>query len=388
MTSHQRVVAAFNQQPTDKVPIHHLGFSSEVASALLGREAFVGGGIQIWREADAWWHSEDAHEEFMQRSQQDALDIARVCQHDIVRPTYWRPYRLRMIYERPPTSRPDEYTFLYEYGPEEEWKVLRYDPSSEQAEVFDYVGERSDNIDDIERQVTEFERSVEDFQPSEGQFSGEFAAKRQLGDEYAIRVSGGQCGLPFGTAWLQALALRPDLIERYLDAQVEQQRRIIKFLAEHGFRFFFGGKDFAGNEGPFYSPRVFREIILPRLQQIAQIAHDYGGYLLFASDGNLWPVADDLFGASGIDGYYEIDRRAGMDLDELRRRFPNLTLIGNISTHTVARGTREQVVAETVSCLEMAKQHYGIIVGASNYFVPGTPIENVEAVLETIDQYR
>jgi len=335
----------------------------------------------MWREADAWWRGEDAHEEFIKRSLQDALDIALLCQHDIVRPCYWR-------YERRPTNRLDEYTFLYEYGPQEEWKVLRYDPGSEQAHVFDYVRKPQQSLEDIVQQVAQFERSVEDFQPSEEQFNGEFAAKRQLGNEYAIRVSGGQCGLPFGTAWLEALAVRPDLIERYLDAQVEQQRRTIKFLAEHGFRFFFGGQDFAGNEGPFYSPRVFREIVLPRLRQIVQIAHDYEAYLLFASDGNLWPVAEDLFGVSGVDGYYEIDRRAGMDLGELRQRFPDLTLIGNISTHTVARGTREQVVAETISCLETAKQHQGIIVGASNYFVPGTPIENVEAVLETIDQYR
>jgi len=381
MTSRERVVAAFNQQPTDRVPIHHLGFSSDVASALLGREAFVGGGIQMWREADAWWRGKDAHEEYVERSFRDALDIARICQHDIVRPSYWR-------YEQRPTSRLDEHTFLYEYGPEEEWKVLRYDPGSEQAHVFDYVPKQRDTLDDLAQQVAQFEHSVEDFQPSEEQFRAELAAQQQLGDEYVIRVNGGQCGLPFGVVWLEVLGLRPDLIERYLDAQVEQQRRTIKYLSEHGFRFFFGGMDFAGNEGPFYSPQVFQEIVLPRLQQIVQIAHDCEAYLLFASDGNLWPVAEDLFGASGIDGYYEIDRRAGMDLGKLRQRFPDLALIGNISTHTVARGSREQVVAETVSCLEAAKQHHGIIVGASNYFVPGTPVENVEVVLETIDEYR
>ncbi len=55
MTSRERVLATFSKEPTDKVPIHHLGFSSEVASALLGREAFVGGGIQMWREAVAWF---------------------------------------------------------------------------------------------------------------------------------------------------------------------------------------------------------------------------------------------------------------------------------------------------------------------------------------------
>jgi len=95
-----------------------------------------------------------------------------------------------------------------------------------------------------------------------------------------------------------------------------------------------------------------------------------------------------LFGTSGIDGYYEIDRRAGMDLGELRERFPKLTLIGNISSHTVHLGSRDEVVSEVLSCLEDANRSQGIIVGTSNYFVPGTPIENVEAMLETIRQYR
>jgi len=53
MNSTERVQAAFEKRETDKVPIHHLGFCSQVASALLGREAFVGGGIQQWREANA-----------------------------------------------------------------------------------------------------------------------------------------------------------------------------------------------------------------------------------------------------------------------------------------------------------------------------------------------
>jgi len=111
MTSGERVLAAFQQRTTDRVPVHHLGFSSEIASALLGREAYVGGGIQQWREARALWQGGDAHQEFLDRSFQDAIDIALLCEHDIVRPSYWRHNVI-------PTRRIDENTFLYEYGPE------------------------------------------------------------------------------------------------------------------------------------------------------------------------------------------------------------------------------------------------------------------------------
>ena len=77
-----------------------------------------------------------------------------------------------------------------------------------------------------------------------------------------------------------------------------------------------------------------------------------------------------------------------MDLGRLRERFPDLVLIGNISSHTVHVGSREDVVAEALSCLDQARQGTGIIVGTSNYFVPHTPIENVLALIETIRQYR
>ncbi len=380
MTCRQRVQAAFDKQATDKVPIHHIGFCSEVASGVLGREAYVGGGIQRWREAVALWQSEAAHAEFLERSFRDAIDVALLCEHDIVRASYWR-------YNVKPTQRIDEYTFLYEYGEEEDWQVLRYDPGSEQCHIFPYLGERKPTFEELDEQLTEQERSVEDYQPS-AEDSFEIRAQQLLGEERVIRVGAGGVGIPHEAIWLEAMLLRPDLVARLLDIAVERTRRDVAFLTNHGFRYIFGGGDFASNTGPMYSPQIFHDLVAPRMQQIADICHQYGAYYLFASDGNLWPVAEDLFGKSGIDGYFEIDRRAGMDLGLMRERFPELTLIGNISSHTVHLGSREEVIAETRSCLQEAKRSGGIIVGTSNYFVPGTPRENVEAMLETIREQR
>lgn len=55
MTPKERVLAALAHKKTDRVPVHHLGFAADVASALLGREVYVGGGIQQWRKAVAHW---------------------------------------------------------------------------------------------------------------------------------------------------------------------------------------------------------------------------------------------------------------------------------------------------------------------------------------------
>jgi len=383
MTSKERVEAAFRKEPTDKVPIHHISCCSEVASALLGRDAHVGGGKQQWREACAHWQGEDAHAEFVERSFQDAIDLARVLENDLVRVTYWR-------YDRKPTRRIDENTFLYAYGDEDDWAVLRYDPESEQCHIFPYHPQAAPTLEDLEATVRAQEQALAGSGPDESGFAFERRALELLGEQCAIRVGGVGLGIPLVNTdiWLEAMLLRPDLVARLLDVQVEHARRNVGYLAPLGFRYFFGGLDFSSNAGPMYSPRVFHELLRPRIEAISRICRQAGVYHLYASDGDLWPVAEDLFGPGGVDGYYEIDRRAGMDLATLRRRYPEITLIGNISSHTVHLGTREEVVRETRSSLQAAKEHRGIIVGISNAFVPGTPIENVEAVLETIRTYR
>jgi len=381
VNSRERVAAAFEHKATDKVGVMHLGFSSEVASALLGREAYVGGGIQQWREAVAWWNGDDAHAEFVERSLEDAIDIALYCEHDIVRVNYWR-------YRPKPTRRIDEYTFMYEYGPEENWRVLRFDPPSEQCNIYSYVPESALTFEDLEKQLDERERALVDYDPSEENFANEFEARRRLENQYVIRLSAAGIGIGMEPIWLEAALLRPDLVERKLEIQAETCERNIRFLAENGFHYIFGGDDFASNDGPFFSPKIFRQLLFPRLKRVADVCHECGSYFSFDSDGNLWPVADDLFGRTGIDSYHEVDRRAGMDLRRLRERFPDLTLIGNINSTDVAMLSREEIVAQTLDCVEFAKETTGVIVGTSNYFVPGTPMENVMAVLETIAENR
>ena len=385
MNSKERVRAAFEQRDTDKVPICHVSSSAAVASQLLGRDAYVGFGIQQWREAKALWQSEDAHREFIERSFQDMVDVNRLFENDIQRFCYPR-------YTQKPTKRLDEHTFLYEYGDEANWRILRYDPDNEHLNVvFPYKPKPEPTLAELEAQVAAQEKSLDGYHPTIEDYQDSdltIRAQKLFGHESVIRIGGGGVAIPRGEAWLQAAVLRPDLVGRLLDVQVERAARTIAPLVKLGFRYFFGGGDFAGYQGPMYSPKVFHELMLPRLERMSEAFHRYGAYYLFASDGNLWPVADDLFGQSRVDGYYEIDSRAGMDLGKLRSRFPRLTLLGNISSHLVHRGRKNEVVDQTLSCLEAAKQYKGIIVGVSNMLMPGSPIENVLAMLDTIHAYR
>jgi len=388
MTSRERVLAAFEHESTDKVPIHHLGFSSQAASYILGREAYVGGGIQQWREAKALWEGEEAHKEFLKRSLQDAFDVGRAVGNDLLRLHYWR------LNEKP-TKKIDEYTFLFG-DPEGRYVIRRFIPSSE---LFNIVEEHpprrrmtvSERFKEAERYLLEREEWLQNYNPRREDFQELRQLMEKYGKEYALRISGAGVGIGLSTEdpiWLISMVTKPEIAARYLDIQLEIALKQIRYFAEAGVKLLFSGCDIASDRGPCFPPKVFRELVLPRLREVAEECHKHDMYKLYGSDGNLWPIADDLFGRSGIDGYYEIDRRAGMDLRKLRERFPELVLIGNISSPTLHFGTRDEVIAETLSCLREAKRSRGVIVGVSNYIVPGTPTENIQAMIETIRKHR
>ena len=380
MTQRERVLATFEHKQTDKVPIHNIGFSSRVASMILGREAYVGGGMQQWREAKALW--EGTHQEFIERSGKDAFDLSIELEHDILRLEYWRM-------SEKPTKKIDDYAFLYG-DLEKNWRLMRFDPDTELYQVIDqYPPKVEDTFESIERSISAQERYLENYNPGSEGSSYTKLLMEKYSRNWVVRIGGGGLGVPYGSiAWLEAIAVRPDLIARYLNAQAEMAVRSMAGIANSGVKMIFGGGDFASNQGPFYSPESFHELMLPGLKRITDACHKYGVYYLFASDGNLWPVAEDLFGNSGVDGFYEIDGRAGMDLRKLRERFPHLTLIGNISSVTLHTGTKEDVIRETMTCLEEAKRSGGIIVGVSNCIVPGTPEENLWTMVDTMKKNR
>ena len=380
MTPKERTMAAFEHRPTDRIPVFYAGFSSWAASIVLGREAYVGGGIQQWREATALWNGEDAHREFLERSKQDAEDLTRVLDQDMVRVGYWR------MAEKP-ARKIDDRTFLYG-DPDGDWRVLQVDLETEMYQIIDRASQPEPTVDELEAEVEAEEKSLDRPPPGPASFR-QFAEAMATFPDRAVRGSGLGINVDYRRPiWLEAIALRPDLVERHLDVQVERALRSLKPQAEMGLRLLGGGGDFASNKGPFYSPDFFHRAMMPRIKRVTDAYHELGCYLLYASDGDLWSVADDLFGAANVDGFFEIDRRAGMDLRKLRERFPDLTLMGGISSYTLHMGTKEEVIAETMSAIEAAEECGSIMVGCSNYPVPGTPAENLMAMVETIDAHR
>jgi hypothetical protein len=382
MTPAERVLATFKKEKLDKVAVYHSGFSSEVGSNLLGRTSFTGGGINRWREACALWEGPDSHAEFLERTEQDTADLAEIAKTDMVRIAYWR------LPEKP-TKRIDENTFLYG-DPDGEYRVFRLSP---RTELYQCIDSREDHpvetVDDLERQVVAMEEELSSYHPTAADFDTQMRWHNRYGGARAIPTAGYGLAVPNQEAiWLEATILRPDLVDRLLDVHCERSCRQIEAQKDLPLLYHMGGGDFCGNHGPNYSPQFFHDHMLPRLKRMSATAHRYGKFGIFATDGDTWPVAEDLWGTSGTDAAHEIDRLAGMDHWKMRHRFPHLTCLGNISTITLYRGTKDDVIAETRDNCEAALELSGVMPGVSNQIPPGTPMENVLAMLNTIEEYH
>lgn len=390
MTSKERILATIRGEPVDRIPVYHLQFSGHAASVILGREdVCIGGEHNQWLEMNAMWEGEDAHREFEAKCEADAVAITRACGMDLLRLGYWR-WRER------PAKKIDERTFLFG-DPDGNCHTLSYDPEIELFTRKTSKGDATEPRSPMRGTITEDELAARVFAAEER--AGDYAApagpdaslKATIDKypDYLVRHGGGTAAIDMGSpSELMAVALWPELYARLLMAQAQVHAANVPAMAAAGLDVNISGCDFCSAQGPSVSPATYRQVVIPALKLIVDVCHERGMHYFYTSDGNFWPVADDLFDVAGVDGWLETDRSAGMDLRRLRERFPSVTFQGNIRVQVLHRGTRDDVVREVTDCLEVAQELGGVIVGASNLIMPGTPPENIIAMLETIERNR
>lgn len=381
MNSYERVIAAFMKNKVDHVPIYCGSVSSSVASEVMGRSMYVGGGIQQYRESLARFQGEQAHKEFVEKSRQDAYDWTDKMGLDYVRPSYWR-------YPYTPSKMLDEFTFQYEREDNTHW-IMRY---FEKYELFDCIEDTKkqiDDVDDLEEEVIIQEEYNKRYIPKESMHKEYLDAMEYFNYKKASYTGGIGLAIPnTRPIWYEAVILRPDLVERYLDALMERALMNIPLIASIGAKIVNGGGDCACNRGLIYSNEIFRNLIVPRLKRISDKCHEYGIFHAFGSDGYFWDVADDLYIDSGIDAHYEADCSCGMDIRSLRTKYPNVTVIGGIAASTLDKANEQEVEKEVMEAIDAAKELSGAIVGCSNLVSPTTPIRNFMLMMDLLHKYK
>ncbi len=171
---------------------------------------------------------------------------------------------------------------------------------------------------------------------------------------------------------------------KVLDIYADWAVKVVSRINELGFDFLIIAEDLAWKQGPLFSPKVIRELFLPRMKKVAERIRIPW---IYHSDGNLMPILDDLL-TLGMNGLANIEPNA-MDIGLLKRNYGHrICLMGNIDLHyTLTRGTPEETEAEVKKRIEEIGPGGGYILASSNSLAPYCKPENVLAMNRALLQY-
>ena len=143
------------------------------------------------------------------------------------------------------------------------------------------------------------------------------------------------------------------------------------------------GDDVAGQQGMIMSPACWREMIGPHLERVVAVGTARGLPVAYHCCGGLRPIIGDLI-EMGIGVLNPVQCNCpGMDPLELKRAFGrDLAFMGGVDTqHLLPNGSEAEVRAATARLIEgMTADGGGYILAASHTVPPETPDANIFAM--------
>ena len=215
---------------------------------------------------------------------------------------------------------------------------------------------------------------------------------RLAGDRFALFAHGdGTFAIPDGPGMERmAVAMYEDPESLHEEARRMRDDAIKQdlMLLDAGYDGFILCSDYCFNQGPFMSPRKFREFVFPYLCDIIRAIRSHGGYAIKHTDGNIMPIIDMLVDAEPH-ALHSLDPMAGVDIAEVKRLYGHrVALCGNVHCAAMQTGTVEEVVASAEYCLTYAKPGGGYVFATSNIPFKGLPPERYQLVLDVWKRMR
>jgi uroporphyrinogen decarboxylase len=144
-------------------------------------------------------------------------------------------------------------------------------------------------------------------------------------------------------------------------------------------------EDFGAQESLLFSPKIIREIFVPRMKRMMDLAHESGTYVFFHSDGAIRKIIPDMIEA-GIDILNPIQwRSTGMDREGLQQDFGGQVVFhgGVDNQYTLPFGTVGEVREEVITHIDIFGKDGGYILAPCHNIQAVSPVENIIAMYET-----
>jgi uroporphyrinogen decarboxylase len=145
------------------------------------------------------------------------------------------------------------------------------------------------------------------------------------------------------------------------------------------------GDDVAGQDRLLMSPELWRELVKPHLQRVINVGLERGLPVAYHCCGAIRSIVPELI-EMGIDVLNPVQVTCpGMDAAELKQEFgAYITFMGGVDTqHLLPHGTPDQVYGATLNLIQtMTSDGGGFILAATHTIPPETPLENIFAMYQ------
>lgn len=169
-----------------------------------------------------------------------------------------------------------------------------------------------------------------------------------------------------------------DMFETYLNTSLELCQRILD--AGYQFDGVFWYDDMGYKGAPFFSPRVYRQLLQPYHKRVVDWAHERGMVTELHSCGYIEPLLPDVM-ATGVEMLNPLEVKAGMDPDRLKKQYGDkLAFHGGINAQLW--DDIDAVTAEMERIIPAMKEGGGYIF-ASDHSIPNSvSFENMKIIAE------
>lgn len=198
---------------------------------------------------------------------------------------------------------------------------------------------------------------------------------------YALRVMGeGQS--------LMAIAAEPEFIQEIVEDYARFNEGMLRLLLDRGYRFdaVWVFSDLCYKNGMLFSPRFFRQRVLPTFRRYVALCHEAGSKFIFHCDGDVTKLIPLLIEA-GVDCIQPLEARAGNDLRALAPSYGDrLSFMGNINADVLS-GSPEMIEAEIrekLSCVVPSRRY---LFHSDHSIPPGVSFKNYVFALELARKY-
>ncbi len=221
-------------------------------------------------------------------------------------------------------------------------------------------------------------------------FRERMAVVKRFAQEKGVLVQGWSAFGMDGVIWLTgveaavvAAVTEPDYFQELLEIVHAWDKRRTEILLD------VGGADMVVQRGwysstDFWSPALFRRLLVPHLQELAGMAHQAGRKFAYTMTTGTMAMSQNLLD-SGIDLLYYIDPVADKtDLATVKQRFAGkMALAGGVSSGvTLAGGVREDIRRQVLQSMRTLGEGGGFILAPVDALFPDTPWCGVETMIE------